>query len=51
MPPSKVSGRSTSARNTRRKSRTVSNDFEKLLERVAKYFESHQLKRGSSRKK
>jgi hypothetical protein len=51
MPPSRTPGRSASGRTTRRKSRTASNDFERLLERAAKYFKARQTKTESARKK
>jgi hypothetical protein len=51
MPPSKASGRSASGRATRRKSRSASNDFERLLERAAKYFQARERKTESARKK
>jgi hypothetical protein len=51
MLPSKASGRSASGRTTRRKSRTTSNDFERLLERAAKYFKGRERKMESARKK
>jgi len=51
MLPSKASGRSASGRTIRGKSRTASNDFERLLERAAKYFKARQRKTDSARKK
>jgi hypothetical protein len=51
MVPSKASGRHASGRTTRRELRTASNDFERLLERAAKYFKARQKKTESARKK